>query len=48
MEDENDQLNLEYCEEGEIERLAKCEKEPEDAAIEAEAIENRVVKTGDF
>ena len=60
MEDENDQLNLEYCEEGEIERLSKCEKEREDAAIElkrlqdiapvleAEAIENRVMKTGDF
>ena len=60
MQEDNYQLNLEHCEEGEVERLAKCEKEREDAAIElkrlqdiapvleAEAIENRVVKTGDF
>merc|ERR1711991_697667 len=42
LEDENDQLNLEYCEEGEVERLAKCEKEREDAAIELKRLQDIV------
>ena len=42
LEDENDQLNLEYCEEGKVERLAKCEKEREEAAIELKRLQDIV------